>query len=110
MAVAPPPHRPGALNWPNVLTIARLALAVVLFVCIAAEWWLAGLIVFAAAAVTDWLDGYVARLQGLTTALGRNLDPLVDKVLVCGAFIFLLPVPVSSSARTTAGHHRRARS
>jgi CDP-diacylglycerol--glycerol-3-phosphate 3-phosphatidyltransferase len=95
MAVAPPPRRVRVLNWPNVLTFARLLLAVVLFVCIAAEWWLAGLLVFAAAAVTDWLDGYLARLQNLTTALGRNLDPLVDKVLVCGAFIFLLPVAES---------------
>src|SRR5207248_5889156 len=48
--------------------------------------------VFALAAVTDWLDGYLARKQGLTSTLGRNLDPLVDKVLICGAFIFLVPV------------------
>ena len=40
---------------------------------------------------TDWLDGYLARKQGLTSTLGRNLDPLVDKVLMCGAYIFLLP-------------------
>ena len=50
------------------------------------------LVVFALAAVTDWLDGYLARKHGLTSTLGRNLDPLVDKVLICGAFIFLLPV------------------
>src|SRR5947208_12500659 len=98
MAVAPPLRRPRVLNWPNVLTFSRLALSVVLFACIAAEWWLAGLAVFCVAAVTDWLDGYLARLQNLATALGRNLDPLVDKVLVCGAFIFLLPVPGSGLA------------
>ena len=40
---------------------------------------------------TDWLDGYLARKQGLISTLGRNLDPLVDKVLMCGAYIFLLP-------------------
>src|SRR5207247_11432128 len=40
----------------------------------------------------DWLDGYFARKQGLVSTLGRNLDPLVDKVLVCGAYIFLLPI------------------
>ena len=50
------------------------------------------LIVFVVAAVTDWLDGYLARRWNMGTALGRNLDPLVDKVLICGAFIFLLPV------------------
>src|SRR5262249_3335139 len=49
-------------------------------------------VVFAAAAVTDYLDGYFARRQGLTSSLGRVLDPLVDKVLICGAYIFLLPL------------------
>jgi len=81
------------LNLPNLLTTARLGLAIILFVCIAQAWWLAGVALFALAAVTDWLDGYLARKQGLTSAFGRNFDPLVDKVLVCGAFIFLLPVP-----------------
>jgi CDP-diacylglycerol--glycerol-3-phosphate 3-phosphatidyltransferase len=80
------------VNLPNGLTFARLMLAVVLFGCIAAAWWLIGLVVFALAALTDWLDGYLARKQGLTSAFGRNFDPLVDKVLICGAFIFLLPV------------------
>ena len=50
------------------------------------------LLSFIAAAITDWLDGYFARRQGLSSTLGRNLDPLVDKVLICGAFIFLIPV------------------
>lgn len=86
------PRRPAALfNLPNQLTTSRLVLAVVLFVLIAVESWLWCLIVFALAALTDWLDGYLARLQGQTSALGRILDPLVDKVLMCGAFIFLLP-------------------
>jgi CDP-diacylglycerol---glycerol-3-phosphate 3-phosphatidyltransferase len=39
------------------------------------------------AAATDFLDGYIARKYGLITPLGRVLDPLVDKVLVCGAFV-----------------------
>ena len=42
--------------------------------------------------MTDYLDGYFARKQGLVSTLGRNLDPLVDKVLICGAYIFLLPL------------------
>jgi CDP-diacylglycerol--glycerol-3-phosphate 3-phosphatidyltransferase len=65
---------------------------VVLFALIAADkQWLWCLVVFALAAATDWLDGYLARLVGQTSSLGRVLDPLVDKVLVCGAFIFLIP-------------------
>src|SRR5262245_18004794 len=85
------PERPPVFNLPNQLTAARFGLAIVLFVLIELGLWIACIIVFAVAAFTDWLDGYIARKQGLISSLGRNLDPLVDKVLVCGAFIFLLP-------------------
>jgi CDP-diacylglycerol--glycerol-3-phosphate 3-phosphatidyltransferase len=83
-------NRPPVFNLPNQLTAARLVLAVVLFFLIAFQSWLWAVVVFAFAAVTDWLDGYLARKQGLTSALGRVFDPLVDKILICGAFIFLL--------------------
>lgn len=78
-------------NLPNQLTASRLVLAVVLFVLIAAEAWAWCLVVFALAAVTDYLDGFFARRHNTSSALGRAFDPLVDKVLMCGAFIFLLP-------------------
>ena len=52
------------------------------------------------AAGTDFLDGYIARKYGLVTALGRILDPLVDKVLVCGSFIlFVGPAFVGADGR-----------
>src|SRR5881296_1997917 len=86
------PTRPPVFNLPNQLTLGRLVLAVVLFFFISFEMWIGCILVFAAAAVTDWLDGYLARKQGLSSTLGRNLDPLVDKVLICGAYIFLLPI------------------
>jgi CDP-diacylglycerol--glycerol-3-phosphate 3-phosphatidyltransferase len=86
------PNRPPVLNLPNQLTAARLLLAIVLFVLIAFESWFWATVVFALAAVTDWLDGYLPRRQGLTSALGRVFDPLVDKVLICGAYIFLLGI------------------
>lgn len=85
-------RHPPVWNVPNILTATRLGLAVVLFVLITLESWALALVVFIIAAITDWLDGFLARRQGLTSAFGRNFDPLVDKVLVCGAFIFLLPV------------------
>lgn len=85
------PSRPPVFNLPNQLTTSRLVLALLLFALIGSESWLWCLVVFAVAAATDWLDGYLARKQGLTSTLGRNLDPLVDKVLICGAYIFLLP-------------------
>ncbi len=84
--------RPRVFTLPNQLTALRFVLALVLFALIAAEAWLSCLVVFLLAALTDWLDGYLARVRNLGSALGRNLDPLVDKVLLCGAFIFLLPL------------------
>lgn len=85
------PERPQVFNLPNQLTAARFVLGIVLFALIEVEQWIACIIVFALAAVTDWLDGYLARRQGLVSTLGRNLDPLVDKVLICGAYTFLIP-------------------
>src|SRR5690349_11549147 len=93
MAITTPKVKePPVFNLPNQLTFLRLVLAVVLFVFIAVESWTWCVVVFAVAAFTDWLDGYLARKQGITSTLGRNLDPLVDKVLICGAYIFLIPV------------------
>ncbi|MFO0946756.1 MAG: CDP-diacylglycerol--glycerol-3-phosphate 3-phosphatidyltransferase [Planctomycetota bacterium] len=77
-------------NLPNKLTSARLVLSFVLFLLIWYHQWLASMLLFLVAAATDWLDGYIARQQGLVSSLGRVYDPLVDKILVCGAFIFLL--------------------
>jgi CDP-diacylglycerol--glycerol-3-phosphate 3-phosphatidyltransferase len=98
-----PPKQPPIVNLPNVLTTARFFLSLVLFGLIG--WresvpgvWLWCLGVFAAAAVTDYFDGYYARKLGLVSTLGRNLDPVVDKVLMCGAFIFMLPVANSGLA------------
>lgn len=87
------PRRPPVFNVPNQLTASRLLLSVVLFILIAIESWLWCAIVFAVAAFTDWLDGYLARKQGMSSSLGRVFDPLVDKVLICGAYIFLLGLP-----------------
>ncbi len=90
MATATQP-KSAIFNLPNQLTLARFVLALVLFVLIAFDRWAWCLLVFCLAAVTDYLDGYFARLQGLSSSLGRNLDPLVDKVLMCGTYVFLLP-------------------
>src|SRR5437879_4042655 len=92
-ATATPPRQPPVFNLPNQLTAARLVLGIVLFVLIEHDQWISSIIIFALAAITDWLDGYIARLQGLVSTLGRNLDPLVDKVVICGAYIFLLRHP-----------------
>ena len=91
-----PMQRPAALlNVPNQLTIARLILSIVLFVLIAERMFAVSTVVFIVAASTDWLDGFIARRYGLVTVLGRILDPFVDKVIICGTFIFLVAEPQS---------------
>lgn len=84
-------------NLPNQLTSLRLVLAVVLFVFVANRFYATSAVLFAAAAATDWLDGYLARKYGLVTTLGRILDPFADKVVVCGAFIMLCAIPEISA-------------
>src|SRR3954451_9567522 len=93
MSTSAPATPEPLLNVPNVLSFARIPLAVAVFACIVYELWLAGLIAFLVATATDWVDGWWARRYGPLTLVGRNLDPLADKVLVCGAFIYLIPVP-----------------
>ncbi len=84
-------------NVPNQLTILRLVLAVVMFGFLAWEFYLTSMILFLVAAGTDWLDGWYARKYGQVTTLGRILDPFADKVIVCGAFIFLAAVPAMAA-------------
>ena len=86
-----------AINLPNPITLGRLVLAAILFVCLAQyKHGQSSLRVldgaaalFIVAALTDMLDGYLARRQNQVTSFGRVLDPFVDKVLVCGSFVFL---------------------
>jgi CDP-diacylglycerol--glycerol-3-phosphate 3-phosphatidyltransferase len=81
-----------AVNLPNAITLSRLVLTAVFVVAMGFEG-LAGrmtaLICFSVAAASDWLDGYLARRLGLVTPLGKLLDPLADKILVCAAFVFM---------------------
>lgn len=80
-------------NVPNSLTVGRLGLALVVFWCIDRRYDLAALAAFGLAALTDALDGYFARLLDQVSPIGRQLDPLVDKVIVAGSLIYLLPIP-----------------
>jgi CDP-diacylglycerol--glycerol-3-phosphate 3-phosphatidyltransferase len=92
------PHANSLWGVPNLLSLSRLPLAAVLFACITWAVWPAALAVLLVAVLTDWLDGWWARRYGQQSALGRALDPLTDKVLVAGAFIFLIPVPAAGIA------------
>jgi len=93
------PARPVVWTLPNQITVARLVLSLAVFALIEfkAYDWALGL--FTLAASTDWVDGYIARKFNLTSALGRMLDPLVDKVLICGTALFLVEIaPLSGIA------------
>jgi CDP-diacylglycerol--glycerol-3-phosphate 3-phosphatidyltransferase len=76
-------------NVPNQLSAARFVLAIVVFVLIPWQHYFAALVIFVIAASTDWIDGYWARKFGQVTKVGRILDPFVDKIIICGLFIFL---------------------
>ncbi len=80
-----------SLNLPNLITVSRFVLALVLFGLIdVGGYWIASAGLFVFAVSTDWLDGYLARKYGQVTVLGRILDPFVDKIIVGGTFLFLL--------------------
>ena len=82
-----------ALNLPNILTMARIVIIpVVLWLiergtpkdCVIAA------SVYSAAAITDLLDGYLARKMNVVSVLGKFLDPLADKLLVTAALVSLV--------------------
>ncbi|MDR0965069.1 MAG: CDP-diacylglycerol--glycerol-3-phosphate 3-phosphatidyltransferase [Myxococcales bacterium] len=81
------------LNLPNILTLARIV-AIPFFIVFTlsadprSSFWAA--IIFGAASATDFLDGWLARRQGLVTVAGKFLDPLADKLIVMAALVMLV--------------------
>lgn len=98
------------MNLPNAITLSRLAVTALTFVCL--EWiadpaepaaalaWVA-FALFLLAAGTDFLDGYLARKLGMVTAFGRIADPFADKVLITGSLVVLLRFPAATEVLTT---------
>jgi len=87
--------RTGLLNLPNLLTLARIAAIPAVVILLMFDTRTTGFIaaaVFGAAAVTDWLDGWLARRWEVVTVLGKFLDPLADKLIVMAALIMLIPL------------------
>ena len=80
------------LNVPNVLTVARIPLTVLLCAFIEFRLWPAALATFVVASLTDAIDGWWARKFNQFSTFGRVFDPLTDKILLGSAFIFLIPV------------------
>jgi cardiolipin synthase (CMP-forming) len=82
------------MSLPNMLTFGRIAAVPALVACLylgagdSARW--TAFALFAVAAVTDWLDGYLARAWEQQSTLGRMLDPIADKLIVGAALLMLV--------------------
>lgn len=84
-----------SLNLPNLITLVRILLIPVfigLFITPTEDRSLSAAVIFVVAAITDLLDGYVARRTGQVTKLGKLLDPIADKLLVLSALILLVNI------------------
>ncbi|MFO0960470.1 MAG: CDP-diacylglycerol--glycerol-3-phosphate 3-phosphatidyltransferase [Isosphaeraceae bacterium] len=93
-----PSKRPRLWNVPNTLTISRLGMGVLMLAALTYDRYVLALVLFLLASITDALDGYFARLLNQATAFGRQLDPLVDKVLIAGVLVYLVAIPNSGLA------------
>jgi CDP-diacylglycerol---glycerol-3-phosphate 3-phosphatidyltransferase len=92
-----PAGRTRSANWnlPNAITVVRIVMAPVFFWLLLVDagadgpmrWWAA--VIFIVAISTDWVDGWLARRNGLVTDLGKILDPIADKLLTSGALVCL---------------------
>lgn len=87
------------MNLPNRLTIARFFLTLGFVAALSVNWQYGhtlALALFVAGSLTDYADGYIARRYSLVTDFGKLMDPLVDKIMIAGAFICLVPPPSSA--------------
>ena len=80
------------INGPNKLTLFRIATVPIIVILLLFPTEICTFIaalLFSAAAITDYLDGFYARKRGLVSTLGKVMDPIADKLLVSSAFIML---------------------
>jgi CDP-diacylglycerol---glycerol-3-phosphate 3-phosphatidyltransferase len=82
-------------NLPNIITMVRIGIIPVLFFLLTSpdlKWSLMIAFMFFAAALTDFLDGYIARKYEIITKMGQFLDPIADKLIVNTAMILMIPI------------------
>lgn len=80
-------------SLPNLLTISRIVVIPVIFLSMyihSAFWSMLAAVLFIVASITDYFDGYFARARNETSAFGRLLDPIADKLLVSSALVVIL--------------------
>lgn len=83
-------------SLPNILTISRIVVIPLIFLSVyitSMFWAVFAAILFIAASITDYFDGYLARARGEVSVFGRLLDPIADKLLVASALVVLLAKP-----------------
>ena len=78
------------MNLPNKLTLLRVILVPFFIIAYMLEFYLAALIIFCVASITDYFDGNIARKRNLVTNFGKIMDPLADKVLVYSALCLFI--------------------
>ncbi|XP_050385934.1 CDP-diacylglycerol--glycerol-3-phosphate 3-phosphatidyltransferase 2 [Argentina anserina] len=98
----PPPHQSSKLlTLPTILTLGRVAAVPLLISTFYVDSWLgktATTSIFIIAAITDWLDGYLARKMRLGSAFGAFLDPVADKLMVAATLVLLCSRPQDVNA------------
>ncbi|XP_031250100.1 CDP-diacylglycerol--glycerol-3-phosphate 3-phosphatidyltransferase 2 [Pistacia vera] len=96
-----PPPSSKVLTLPTILTLGRVAAVPLLIGTFYVDsWWgrTATTSIFIAAAITDWLDGYLARKMRLGSTFGAFLDPVADKLMVAATLVLLCTRPLEISA------------
>jgi len=90
-----PPEMREVINLPNTISLIRIGVIPILFFLLLSPGPLMSIVIavlFIAAALTDLLDGHVARRYHIVTTMGKFLDPIADKLIVNTAMILLIPI------------------
>jgi CDP-diacylglycerol--glycerol-3-phosphate 3-phosphatidyltransferase len=82
------------MNLPTKITLSRIVLVPVFIFLFLKQWWIASAITFMLLAMTDFLDGHLARKLNQCTTLGAFLDPIADKVLVIAAMFLIITLDI----------------
>ena len=85
------------MNLPNKLTLLRMILTPFFLVALLVQFpyhYAVALLIFVVASITDYLDGNIARKQGIVTSFGKFLDPIADKMLTTAALLGFMVIPV----------------
>ena len=84
------------MNLPNKLTMARIIMIPAFMAAMLKNFFLAALIIFCVAAITDFFDGYLARKHNLVSSFGKIMDPMADKLLVFSALMCFIQMGITA--------------